>query len=203
MPDLHAALSVGVFFAHVRGSIFHGLTEGQITGCNAIMDTWEAHELKGDLRHLAYMLATTEWETGHTMMPVEEMGHGRGHAYGVPTGPWHEVYYGRGDVQETWIYNYRTATIKLRARGVIGADIDLVRNPELMLRPDIAAATLIFGMLEGWFTGRKLADYIHDTHADWFNARRVVNGTDQAEHIAGVALKFNAALHAAVTPSVT
>lgn len=45
------------------------------------------------------------------------------------------------------------------------------------------------GCTEGWFTGKKLADY-----SDYVNMRRVVNGTDRAEMIAGYAETFEAAL---------
>lgn len=47
------------------------------------------------------------------------------------------------------------------------------------------------GCAEGWFTGKKLADY-----PDYRNMRRVVNGTDRADTIAGYAVAFERALHA-------
>ena len=46
-------------------------------------------------------------------------------------------------------------------------------------------------MLEGWFTGMKLADA-----ADFREARRVVNGTDRASQIAQYADAFLSALDA-------
>ncbi len=49
-------------------------------------------------------------------------------------------------------------------------------------------------MREGWFTGRRLADYLPGDHA---GARRIVNGTDRAAEIAALARGFEAALAAA------
>jgi putative chitinase len=143
------------------------------------------------------MLATTFHETARTMQPIREIGHGRGRAYGHPAGPWHQVYDGRGDVQLTWERNYLHATQRLRALGVIGDDVDLARSPDLALRPDIAAAIMIHGMREGWFTGRKLADSFGDHATDWIGARRIINGLDCAAKIAGYARAFFAALTAA------
>jgi len=125
------------------------------------------------------------------MQPIEEIGHGAGHPYGLPTGPWHKVYDGNGDVQLTWEANYKMATLRLRAHGVIDDTVDLERNPELARDPEIAAAILVLGMLEGWFTGKKLSDF-----PDFINKRRVVNGTDKADLIAHYAIKFEHALQA-------
>lgn len=52
-------------------------------------------------------------------------------------------------------------------------------------------------MMLGTFTGKKLDDYIDTGHADYVNARRVVNGTDHATEIAGYAEHYEAALKAA------
>ena len=44
-------------------------------------------------------------------------------------------------------------------------------------------------MKKGRFTGRRLADYFTDTQEDWFNARRIVNGTDKAVIIKDIAIQ--------------
>jgi hypothetical protein len=44
------------------------------------------------------------------------------------------------------------------------------------------------------FTGKNLADYIRPGSIDYRNARRIVNGTDKANRIAGYAKKFEEAL---------
>src|SRR5690606_17856785 len=66
------------------------------------------------------------------------------------------LYRGRGHVQLTGKDNYIRATAKLRS---LGYDVDLVKNPDDANRPEIAPLILFLGMEEGWFTGRKLADF--------------------------------------------
>jgi hypothetical protein len=51
-------------------------------------------------------------------------------------------------------------------------------------------------MRDGDFTGMKLSDYITPESVDYVNARRIVNGTDRAEQIAGYAEKYEEALRA-------
>jgi hypothetical protein len=42
-------------------------------------------------------------------------------------------------------------------------------------------------MKNGVFTSKTLGDYISGNHIDFVNARRIINGTDRAELIAGYA----------------
>lgn len=49
-------------------------------------------------------------------------------------------------------------------------------------------------MDRGLFTGKKLADYFTSKSSDWVNARRIINGTDRADVIAGYAKDFYNAL---------
>ena len=168
------------FFDKFRG-YFGGLSQNQVDGANAIL----AATFGLPLKHRAYMLATAWHETAHTLQPIEEIGKGAGHPYGQPDGPWHHVYYGRGYVQLTWLKNYIRANTALHAGMFIKPNEDLVRDPDLVMRPDIAAAIMVHGMSEGWFTGKKLADY-----TDYLNMRRVINGTDRADLIASYAFKF-------------
>jgi hypothetical protein len=104
-------MNTELFFNAVRHNPFPGhLSDGQVDGMNALLAAFERHKsLITDVRWTAYMLATTFHETGFKMQPVEEIGKGRGHAYGGPTGPWHEVYDGEGDVQLTCIAHHPKA----------------------------------------------------------------------------------------------
>ncbi|WII92497.1 hypothetical protein QEO94_07550 [Kingella negevensis] len=54
--------------------------------------------------------------------------------------------------------------------------VDLVKNPELALQPEIAAKIMRLGMVGGWFTGRKLAHYFSGSLKDFVNARAIING---------------------------
>ena len=71
--------------------------------------------------------------------------------------------------------------------------VDLLGNPSLAMRPDIAAKILVEGCAVGLFTGKPLSNYLP---GDYVNARRVVNGLDKAQTIAGHAAAFEAALRA-------
>jgi hypothetical protein len=88
-------------------------------------------------------------------------------------------YYGRGYVQLTWDYNYKKAGAKL--------GVDFISQPSLLLQPQYAAPILVIGMLEGWFTGKKLSDYETLQGSDYLDSRREINGMDKAALIAGYA----------------
>ncbi len=176
------------FFAAVRTPLFGTLASSQADGCEAILAEAERRGL-ADTRALAYMLATVFWETARTMQPVREIGRGRGKPYGTADPHTSHAYYGRGLVQLTWKANYA-------ALGAV-CGLDLVAQPDLALRLAPATAILFEGMGRGLFTGKKLADYFHPDTADWVGARRIVNGQDRAEAIAGYARRFDAALRAA------
>jgi hypothetical protein len=184
------------FFSLVRLRILPTLTQGQVDGINAILDAWDKWAPNSDPRFIAYALATAYWETDRTLQPIAEYGHGHGHSYGVSTGPWHKAYFGRGYVQLTWIANYKKATEELQNKGIVTKFTDFVKDPDLVLKPEIAAPIMIFGMLEGWFTGRKLGDFFHGRIADWTNARTIINGHDHAAEIANNARLFFQALAA-------
>lgn len=124
-----------------------------------------------DHRKLAYILATAWHETAHTMQPVTEYG---GEKYLRSKKYW--PYVGRGYVQLTWRANYEKYGI---------AD-----NPEKALEPEFAAAVMVDGMNKGAFTGRKLLDYFSDKKDDPVGARKIINGVDQAERIAGYHSQF-------------
>lgn len=196
-----ATLDRAVFFDHVRKPVFGGsLTASQVAGMDAVFDACPA-VLPTD--PLAYCLATDAWETGHTMQPIREYGLGKGKSYGKPTGPHKQAYYGRGLVQLTWLANYEKVTEKLRKLGLLKPDEDLARTPDLALRPDIASAILFHGMIEGWFTGKKLSDYFGHGKSNPKGARAIINGTDHASLIAGYFTHFRAALIAAKHGAVT
>lgn len=100
------------------------------------------------------------------------------------------LFLGRGYVQITGRTNYE------RAADATG--YPLVGNPDLAMRPDIAAEILRAGMIEGWFVpGQTLARHLPDNVASreqFRSARRIINGVDKADLIAGYALDFQAAL---------
>lgn len=152
-------------------------------------------DISGDRRHLSYFLATIRHECAGTWRPIEEFGKGAGKAYGVPQWvadtdgiPRQVAYYGRGYVQITWERNY----LLLGSR--IGLVDKLVIHPELALDPQIAYNIASVGMRQGLFTGVSLSRFIHDDICDYVSARKVINGLDQADKIAGYARLFEGLL---------
>lgn len=188
------------FFDKLHATLFEkGMTQRQVAGIELILDAWEAFDPHAPREFVAYSLATAYWETARTMQPIAEYGRGRGRKYGVPAGPYNKIYYGRGYVQLTWLFNYEKADKELHARKLLDTKLDLVRDPDLVMVEGVAANILLLGMVEGWFTGRKLSHYFGNGKADWIGARRIINGTDRAKEIAVIGKQFYAALNASAT----
>ena len=147
------------------------------------------------VEQIAYVLATAYHESNR-FKAKEEYRKGMGKRYGIQNWIWHNKklsYHGRGWVQLTWLGNYGQFTARLS--HVLERPIDLINNPEIILKDDdINAYITIVGMKEGMFTGKALGDYITEDSVDYTGARRVVNGTDKASLIAGYAAKFEEAL---------
>lgn len=190
----------------VKRSLFSGrVSASQRKGMATKWKAFDAHGIS-DPRWRAYMMATSYHETGGAMIPVEEMGRGKGKPYGwkrkqngsIYVRP-DKIYYGRGDVQLTWYENYE------RMGNVLG--MPLLEQPELMLDGDVSARVLIEGMTRGIsgrgdFTGAALEDYFNDRVEDPLNARRIVNGMDRADRIAVYYKKFLAAMRVIVLGAV-
>lgn len=202
------------FFTKIRTSIFKGrLSQKQVEGIENLLDIWTLNFKQHPLEYLAYCLATAYHETGSTMQPVREAfgtstadsikklnaAYAAGKLKSVKTPYWRTGFFGRGYVQLTHEANYKKAGQKL--------GIDLWRYPDKAMDPNHAAMILFQGCIEGWFTGKKLADYIKahpgpgNDEYGFMEARRVVNGADKARLIAGYAAAFEAALYAAKTDS--
>jgi len=173
------------FYDEVRTSFGTKLTQKQIDGFEAILNTWEQSGLT-DLRWLAYMLATAWHETDKKMQAIEEYGKGRGRKYGKPSKNG-KVYYGRGLVQLTWPENYRSMG------NILG--VELYDHPEIALDLNIAVKIMFEGMttaksFRGDFTGKHLGMYFNEGTEDWVNARRIINLLDKAELIASYGKRF-------------
>lgn len=193
------------FFDAIRPLFGSSLTVGQVEGMENLLDVWEAHYAFDPIEHLAYDLGTAFHETARTMQPIQERGerayfakYESGTAIGRRLGNTEPGdgyrFRGEGHVQNTGRANARKASERLNA--AFGYGVDLEAQPELRGDPVISAHSLILGNREGWWTGKKLADYLP---GDWAGARRVVNGTDRAALIAGYGKRFLSALTSAST----
>lgn len=177
------------FYPIVRRDLFAGkLKQSQVDGMEMILQEWDIWNGLAFMMpsKLAYMLATVYHETAQTMQPIEEFGKGATKEYGKVDPETGQVYYGRGFVQLTWKRNYERAQKELA--------IDCVAHPELVMQPQYATQILFHGMDNGWFTGARLANYFNKEKIDYVGARRIINGTDRAQHIANIAMKFREAI---------
>ncbi len=169
----------------------HALTGTRHSGLKALLQALVTDTQLDNIRWAAYMLATVKHECANTWQPIEEYGKGAGRPYGkaikvtdpVSKKVYTNTYYGRGYVQLTWEDNYKKMD---KALGLQGAD-SLRLHPEKALEAKTAYRIISHGMRNGSFTGKKLSSYIVGTSADYFNARRIINSTDQALLIKGYA----------------
>jgi len=190
----HGLAAANKFYAAIR-PLFGKITTPQFEGVQAKLDAFAA--AGSPIAHVAYGLGTSFHETGAKMQPVPEIGRGRGKAYGKPGKHGGQVPYGRGDVQLTWDYNYEIADAELGLEGALLADFNRA------LETEISARVMVRGMTEGWFAGdkvgrHKFARYLPAkgvaTSQQFTAARRIINGIDRAEKVAGYAMAFQAAL---------
>lgn len=200
------------FFDRARdGLLGPTISQGEVDGCNAILDAMAG----APLAYTAYAFGTAYKETGHTMLPIGEYGgpryffrrydpqglNPRIAAQLGNTQPGDGVrFHGRGLVQITGRRNYALADRELGRAGLIKPG-ELMANPDLAMRPDIAAFIMRRGMEEGWFTGKRFSSYLPASGpaamGPFTQARRIINGMDCASEIAGYAVHFENCLIAA------
>jgi predicted chitinase len=178
------------------------LSQAQVDSVNAIITEIESYPEPVDPVHAAYILATAWHES--RLVPIREtfansddqavarLNKAYRRKVGTDKCYWCKAphYYGRGFVQLTWKHNYE------KAERYLG--VNLVKYPNKALNKDIAAKILVFGMLEGWFTGKRVTQY-----KTWYSMRRVVNGTDKAKTIANYASRIHAHLVKERAPVIT
>jgi putative chitinase len=142
-----------------------------------------------DIRWVAYMLATVKHECANRWVPVTEVGnhayfdkYNAGTAIGARLGntlPGDGFQYrGRGYVQITGRTNYG------RLGKVLHMGNDLLDKPDLALDAEVAYRIMSYAMRNGTFTGRRLSQFIGPGQCDYKNARKIINGLDQADRIA-------------------
>jgi hypothetical protein len=178
-------VNLKVFFDAIRPMFGVSLTLAQFDRIEAILEG--LRERKVPIRYAAYILATALHESDRFRAMVE---YADGKAYEgrkslgntqKGDGP---RFRGRGFVQITGRRNYRDWGKRL--------GVDLIKEPHLASSIPVAVKILIDGMLLGTFTGVSLKDF-----TTYREMRRVVNGMDRADKIAGYAVDFEDALRKA------
>ncbi|MGV3556846.1 hypothetical protein [Larkinella arboricola] len=186
---------------------FGKLTQPLVDALDFLIDQIEQDDRftnsEKDRRQLAYCLATFKWETAHTMEPIDEFGtiERFNRLYGPQTKVGKVLgntepgdgarFKGRGYVQLTGRANYRRAGSFL--------NVDLTGDPALAKNPPLAYRIAVQGMKEGWFTGRRLDQFIRDNQPpEYEKARSIINGSDKAQTIADMARRFDEVLLSAL-----
>lgn len=177
-----------IFYQKISVDLFNPLTQSQTDGIEAIITTGT-----NTTEQLTLECWRTSWQRSITRL-IARCNRWRNTAgvadnpYGKPDPITGNIYYGRGLIQLTWKKYYA------QMGDILG--IDLVNHPELAMELPVSAAVLVEAMMRGIF-GHKVTDYINSEHVDWINARKTINGLDQANAIAGFAQRFFNALQGA------
>ena len=146
-----------------------------------------------DRRQIAYVLSTVKWEAPNTKWPwfknQEEIWKWKWKEYWkVDQSTWH-AYYGRWFIQLTWKENYQKYTQIIQSSWKEFKDndwnvlkwsqIDLVKNPDIILKSNDLAAFILMDWMKNWWPDRlekkKLSYYINDQKTDYYNARIIIN----------------------------
>jgi predicted chitinase len=182
-------MNMARFFNAIRPMFNVAMSTIQVDRIEAVVEGLE--ERKVPVRHAAYILATAHHETGRFIhmqelwgpSPAQRRYEGRRDLGNVVKGDG-KKFLGRGFVQITGRKNYADWSRRL--------GVDLLKEPHLTVQVKYAVPILIDGMLQGTFTGKKLAHF-----TSYRDMRRVVNGTDRADLIAGYAVDYEDALRKA------
>ena len=179
------------FFAGVRyARLFETLSTAQVERIEAVLHGAEVRNVP--LPWAAYMLATGHHESDR-WRTMEEYASGDAYEGREDLGNTQKGdgrrFKGRGLCQITGRRNYADWSKRL--------GVDLIALPDLASDLGYAVPVLIDGMILGTFTGHKIGRYITGSKKDYAGARRVINGTDRADLIAGYANAFEVALQQA------
>lgn len=188
------------FFTSVRSSLFAGkLSTEQVKGIEAVLDEWSG----GDVRWLAYILATAHHETGARFAPVQEnLNYSAKRLTQVwpsrfptiaaatpyannPRALANKVYGGRmGNTgpDDGWLY---------RGRGLVQitgkdnyAKYGLASDPDSASAVDTAAHIIVDGMVNGRFTGLALKDFFGLKTDNPTGARKIINPDSNGAKVA-------------------
>ncbi len=204
------------FFAYARRAPFGGrLSQAQVDGTSAILAEAERRGLPDE--QTAYVLATAFHETGGKMQPIEENLNYTSAARIRQVWPSRfstvaaaQPYVRNPQALANKVYGGRMGNAgandgwRFRGRGlamITGRDnykkYGLGDAPDKALDDSTAVRILFDGMINGKFTGKRLADYFGSGWAAPQDARAIVNGTDKASLIAGYYRNFLDSLVAA------
>lgn len=199
------------------------LKESQRDGLMFLLGKIDDDPYVTDLRQIAYILATVKHECSGTWQPIAERGSRQyfinrygsqtkvGQVLGNDTPEEGATYSGKGYTQTTGENNSEMLEKVLPREypeiiaaweAEHGRKFDLTvgdqpgdENDNLTLMdPVIAYINMSVCMRKGLYTGVGLPRYINNEGCDYVKARKVINGLDCAEKIAGYAVKIETML---------
>ena len=151
--------------------IFKGAKKEYLNACLGVLEKYGSTVGLND-RGKLFVLAQMAHESGNFQF-THELGYGKGKKYGLPSGPYGKIYYGRGPIQITWENNYKNITEKHFPKMGIN-NIDIWKNPELC-ETDYAigaAASLAWFLIPG--NGKYAVEYANEGNIN--KLTQMING---------------------------
>jgi hypothetical protein len=169
----------------------------QLDGLKTFLSFIEQDKRIYDVRQAAYLFAVTQFETGNAWTPIDEIdvrsdfqqyepGTRLGRSLGNTQRGDSKRFRGRGYIQVTGRSNYQKLSERL--------GLDLIADPELALKPEIAYQILSYGLLEGFFNRRKPEDFFTGLTADYGKLYAVPGQGPARAVLADIGPKFEAIL---------
>lgn len=195
------------FFADIRPMFGGKMSQVQVDVVNSLLDA------RLPDTHLAYILATAFGEAKcspkrenmtYSAKRIREVWPSRPEAVkfaGNPIGLANAVYGGRlgNKVGTNDGWSYRGGGIDQLTGRDNYRKIGIENNPDDILKPSVAVASIVHGMTTGRYTGKKLSDFDKPDGFDFVGARAIVNGDGKlnGKKYAGYGMAFLIALQSA------
>src|SRR5690606_33625322 len=169
------------FYSEYRKEFGSIKTQGTVHTINSILTRAEREQTP--VPHLAYMFATALHEARsaqyrYDFYPIMERG---SYTY-ITNQYWKNTrvrgWLGNKSIEDAWNFRGRGLVQITGRTNYERFGID--KNPDAALNPDLAVSIMFEGMTKGIFTGKALRHYLNPEKKDYWNARRIINGTDKA-----------------------
>lgn len=190
-------LNTTAFFDRLAIALREPISPTQMRSVYLLLKEADANGIT-DKNQMAYVLATC-WHECRFKSIKEIRAKPGTKVWRMQNAYWSTGYFGWGFSQLTWLKNYK------KFRPVVG--LDLVAFPDKALLPEVGAKILVYGMVNGSFTGaglkssNNLSKYFQIGETpDWINARKIVNGNFQADKVASAAVKILSVIVASELP---
>lgn len=173
-----------IFIDGIKNELFEGkLSERQLESINLILDECESQGV-GELRQIAFIFATAYHFTYNPfkldqqrLTPAIERG-----ASFTLKGASYYPYFSRGYCTIRGKHLYRSECERTGHA--------LLYDPDLLLTPSIASNSIVYGMKNGIYFGRRLDQFISGKMADYNKASRIVGDIKNRFLVSKSAVRF-------------